>query len=157
MMTNRYLVLPRLIQYQKANIFLYGDTAVVFGGETLSSEFVEHFKVKNTIQAKNTNPEFDSVLIYDKPGINYTSSAQVCKDFDTGYMYSISGSGFYRVLSTDLAEIMHSLGVSDLQGYVVGSHVRLMAMQLRSVGTVEVLFTGKLNNIEMHWVKVKVK
>lgn len=152
---SRFVVLPRLIPINGGQLFVYGDRGVVFGDVVLEQGLLAALGVEQLEQARNPVARVMSVAIFDRGGINYSSSAQVCMDGDRGWMFAINGAGFYDCLQSDLPDLMAALEVSSLEGYVVPGHSRLMARALRRVGRVERAGQGKMNGHDMDWVVVR--
>lgn len=118
---------------------------------------IRAYHLNHLEQALNPFPFIQSFAIFEKAGINYSSSAQICRDGNRGWMFSIIGPGFYNVMSTSLGEVLDDAECDSLEGYVVAGHTRLMARQLRSVGRVEVTGQGVMNGHAMNWVIVSRK
>ncbi len=151
----RFVVLPRLIPVDNGQVFVYGDRAVVFGRVHLGQGLIRALGVEQIEHAHNPVARMMSVAIFDRAGVNYTSAAQVCMDGARGWMFAISGRGFYDALQTDLPGIMAALEVDSLEGYVVPGHNRLMTRALRKVGKVETTGHGRMNDYAMDWVVVR--
>ena len=151
----RYAVLPRLIPVDAGQVFVYGDRAVIFGRVNLGQGMIRAMGIQHVEHAHNPVARMMSVAIFDRSGANYTSAAQVCMDGARGWMFAISGRGFYDALQTDLPAIMAALEVDSLQGYVVPGHSRLMTRALRKVGRVETTGHGRMNDHAMDWVVVR--
>lgn len=152
---SRFVVLPRLIPINGGQLFVYGDRGVVFGDIMIEQALLSALGVEQIEHARNPVARVMSVAIFDRAGINYTSSAQVCMDGDRGWMFAINGAGFYDCLQSDLPALMAALEVSSLEGYVVPGHSRLMARALRRVGRVETTDHGRMNGHDMDWVVVR--
>lgn len=152
---SRYVVLPRLIPVDAGQVFVYGDRAVVFGRVHLGQGLIRALGVEQIEHAHNPVARMMSVAIFDRAGMNYTSAAQVCMDGARGWMFAISGRGFYDALQTDLPGIMSALEVDSLEGYVVPGHSRLMTRALRKVGKVQTVGHGRMNDHAMDWVVVR--
>lgn len=152
---SRFVVLPRLIPIDSGQLFVYGDRGVVFGDLSVAQSLLAALGVESLEYARNPVARVMSVAIFDRAGINYTSSAQVCMDGDRGWMFAINGAGFYDALQTDLPDLMAALEVSSLEGYVVPGHSRLMARALRRVGRVHRAGQGQMNGHPMDWVVVR--
>jgi hypothetical protein len=153
----RFVILPRLIPIDGGQVFCYGDRGVIFGPVHLSQGMLNALGLTSIERAHNPVARVMSVAIFDRAGVNYTSSAQVCIDGSRGWMFAINGRGFYDALQTDLPAIMAELEVSSLEGYVVPGHSRLMARALRKVGKVETTGHGRMNDHPMDWVVVTAK
>lgn len=151
----RFVILPRLIPVDAGQVFVYGDRAVIFGAVTLGQGLIHALGVEHIERAHNPMARLMSVAIFDRAGMNYTSSAQVCIDGTRGWMFAINGRGFYDALQTDLPAMMAALEVESLEGYVVPGHSRLMTRALRKVGRVETTGHGRMNDHAMDWVVVR--
>jgi len=151
----RFVVLPRLIPVDAGQVFVYGDRAVIFGAVTLGQGLIHALGIEHVERAHNPVARLMSVAIFDRAGMNYTSSAQVCIDGARGWMFAINGRGFYDALQTDLPAMMAELEVESLEGYVVPGHSRLMTRALRKVGRVETIGHGRMNDHAMDWVVVR--
>ena len=151
----RYVVLPRLIPVDNGQVFVYGDRAVLFGRVNLGQGLIRAMGINHVERAHNPVARMMSVAIFDRAGVNYTSAAQVCMDGARGWMFAISGRGFYDALQTDLPGIMAALEVDSLEGYVVPGHSRLMTRALRKVGKVQAVGHGRMNDHAMDWVVVR--
>lgn len=151
----RFVVLPRLIPVDAGQVFVYGDRAVIFGAVTLGQGLIHALGIEHIERAHNPVARVMSVAIFDRAGVNYTSSAQVCIDGARGWMFAINGRGFYDALQTDLPAMMAELEVESLEGYVVPGHSRLMTRALRRVGRVETTGHGRMNDRAMDWVVVR--
>jgi len=154
---SRFAILPRLIPVDGGQVLVYGDRGVVFGDVVLGQSFINAMRLRVVEHALNPVPTIMSLVIFDRDGANYTSSAQVCRDGDRGLMFAINGAGFYDALQTDLPAIMAGLEVSSLEGYVVPGHSRLMSRALRRVGYVKIAAQGNMNGHPMDWVVVTPK
>lgn len=151
----RFIILPRLIPLDDGQVFVYGDRAVVFGAVTLGQGLIRAMGINHIEKADNPVARMMSVVVFDREGVNYTSSAQVCIDGVRGWMFAINGRGFYDALQTDLPAMMAALEVESLEGYVVPGHSRLMTRALRRVGKVETTGHGTMNDHAMDWVVVR--
>lgn len=152
---SRFVILPRLIPVDAGQVFVYGDRAVIFGAVTLGQGLIHALGIEHIERAHNPVARLMSVAIFDRAGVNYTSSAQVCIDGARGWMFAINGRGFYDALQTDLPAMMAELEVESLEGYVVPGHSRLMTRALRRVGRVETTGHGRMNDHAMDWVVVR--
>lgn len=152
---SRFVILPRLIPINGGQLFAYGDRGVAFGDIVIEQSLLSALGVDRLERARNPVARVMSVAIFDRAGINYTSSAQVCMDGDRGWMFAINGAGFYDALQTDLPALMAELEVSSLEGYVVPGHSRLMARALRRVGRIQHAGQGRMNGHDMDWVVVR--
>lgn len=151
----RFVILPRLIPVDAGQVFVYGDRAVIFGAVTLGQGLIHALGIEHIERAHNPVARLMSGAIFDRAGMNYTSSAQVCIDGTRGWMFAISGRGFYDALQTDLPAMMAELELESLEGYVVPGHSRLMTRALRRVGRVETTGHGRMNDHAMDWVVVR--
>ena len=98
------------------------------------------------------------MAVYDvEHPVNYVASCQIAKYGDVGWMFSITGKGFYEAFAEpgSVRSLMEQAEVNTLEGYVVPSHARLMRAALRKSATVELRQTGKMAGREMVWVVVR--
>jgi len=103
-------------------------------------------------------PRQYSILVFDEAhSVNYLSSCQVTVQGDFGQMYGINGRRFYDALASKVMveQIMNTLGVTSLEGYVMPSHARLMRFVLRHAAIVDEMHTGQMAGHEMVWVRVR--
>jgi hypothetical protein len=150
----RFVILPRLVPVDDGVVFIYGDRALIFGQVKLSQSIVRKWRLRIIEHAINPVPTLLSLAIFDREGVSYQSSAQICKDGDRGLMYTAHGTGFYDCVKTELGKIMAEAEVNSLEAYVAPAHTRLMTRALKEIGLVKVIDQGIMNNHIMDWVLI---
>ena len=102
-------------------------------------------------------PQEYVIRVYGDHDIDYVAHALVRTYGDRGFMSSIIGNDFYKVIREDLPSLMQQCEVRTLEGYMTQKYIDALTYMLKEVANTKVLFHGMCNGIEMPWVEVTLK
>lgn len=101
-----------------------------------------------------------SYVFYKDDDEHYTEgSAQIFVFGDRGFMYAVSGSGFFKAFVPESIEFLKKNQLRTLEGYMSKQNARSVRIAYRSFDNIEVTI-GPMVNIEDHnvcWVTVELK
>lgn len=101
-------------------------------------------------------PRMNSILMYAKPdSIRYTSSCQVMLDGDEGFIHTLNGADFYRLLTEDGLEPFKAMGLSTVRASISPGHVRLMSAALSGHADVIDLGPCDSHGLGLHRVQIR--
>lgn len=97
------------------------------------------------------------VRLYDTHPDNYTASFQVYIDGDKGFIHSLSGKGFYKLIGPHIRDVFAKVNIVSLEGYMIHLHAVMMKKLLENELNVEFVSDGDHSGRKMVWVKLTLK
>lgn len=133
---------PRIISFIETNILVACLLSVVISSRLFSMAHIE------------ISPKQFQVRIYGRHPDNYDASFQLYVDGDKGFVHSLTGSGFYRLMPEFVRKVFETCGVRTVEAYVLEPHARLMKRMFRGKVNMELLSMGTVAGRKMIWVRL---
>lgn len=88
---------------------------------------------------------------------NYFSAFSLYRDGDKGFIYSLCGKGFYKVIGKYIKEIFEKCEINSLEAYVLPDHANLIKQKMNNIMTMTILDKSEVHKgRNMYWIKLEV-